>query len=846
MPKEDITVHRYKFSDWTPSPIKCLAVDPFSGLIAVGRDDGDIELTHPAQSWFIQARIIGKEGFALKNLAFSPLKSDSGRLFGSSLCGFVFEVDFESLTLKNVRDSYGGAVWALASSPRGAALALGCEDKTVKLFSYAGSSSLEYEKSFASTGSRVLSVAFNPVVAQVLAGCADGTIRCYDEVTGSSLFRLTGDTKKGMKMSMCIWSLVVLADEASTIVSGDSQGKLQFWNGKSGDLLCSIHQHSASIQCIAASEDQNTIFASGVDSRVVCIQRLSQQKHTEDKSSTPSSSTVVSRSLPSSDRWVYTSAHRPHSHDVYALAIAPRGPSSGSAAIAKHSSNRQSALSTHSNDDMLISGGLDCKVCIYSTSDFAGCRPNWILPIPGSGVASASLTSDSGIVSVKHRTHVDLWALNIGKSSSGMPACENSCRIQLKSPSEDEAEGILGRDHIHSAVVSPSGEFIAITCGSLGNSSSSFRLFHITTEEGQGTKVRRVKLDPSVEKVTNSQVVSCQAVSFSSSGQSVAVVTTAAATSIGSNSTVSVLLLDIAAVVEDPTAMVALHHTFKHSKLIAKALKNSTDMSSSSLNSSLVHSVKSMSFSSDDRWMAVSSSANRVFVYEIDRLSLHWVLPCFAAPVTCVAFHPSSPNSLLTSSTSDSSPFLIYDVQKKDLSDWSQANTDIIPNWKSAVNVQSYGPIQNITFDPSCESAFMLYGQGFSIYVDLNLPIVTLTTDEDDTEGNNGKCRYVHKGQVSVLTSGVSKSTENGGDDANIPTTRKKRRKGDKTGEELAVVPPVDDNAPSCRNFSVIKAYRSLVFAALLGDKEMVVVENPWVRILENLPATLSRKRFGT
>jgi hypothetical protein len=140
----------------------------------------------------------------------------------------------------------------------------------------------------------------------------------------------------------------------------------------------------------------------------------------------------------------------------------------------------------------------------------------------------------------------------------------------------------------------------------------------------------------------------------------------------------------------------------------------------------------------------------------------------------------------------------------------------------------------------------MLYGQGFSIYVDLNLPIVTLTTDEDDTEGNNGKCRYVHKGQVSVLTSGVSKSTENGGDDANIPTTRKKRRKGDKTGEELAVVPPVDDNAPSCRNFSVIKAYRSLVFAALLGDKEMVVVENPWVRILENLPATLSRKRFGT
>jgi hypothetical protein len=41
---DDIYMHEYRFSDWMPSPIKSLAVDPFSGGVAVGREDGDIEV----------------------------------------------------------------------------------------------------------------------------------------------------------------------------------------------------------------------------------------------------------------------------------------------------------------------------------------------------------------------------------------------------------------------------------------------------------------------------------------------------------------------------------------------------------------------------------------------------------------------------------------------------------------------------------------------------------------------------------------------------------------------------------------------------------------------------------
>lgn len=37
-------VHRYRFSDWIPSPIRSIATDLNSEFIAVGRENGDIEV----------------------------------------------------------------------------------------------------------------------------------------------------------------------------------------------------------------------------------------------------------------------------------------------------------------------------------------------------------------------------------------------------------------------------------------------------------------------------------------------------------------------------------------------------------------------------------------------------------------------------------------------------------------------------------------------------------------------------------------------------------------------------------------------------------------------------------
>ena len=87
-----LNVHRLRFSNWQPSPIKTLASDPFSCKVAVGREDGDIEIRDASNKWYVQATAPGQKNFNLQALTWATEKSESGRLFGISLRGFIFEV----------------------------------------------------------------------------------------------------------------------------------------------------------------------------------------------------------------------------------------------------------------------------------------------------------------------------------------------------------------------------------------------------------------------------------------------------------------------------------------------------------------------------------------------------------------------------------------------------------------------------------------------------------------------------------------------------------------------------------------------------------------------------------
>jgi hypothetical protein len=65
-------------------------------------------------------------------------------------------------------------------------------------------------------------------------------------------------------------------DGTITLVTGNSLGQVQFWKAQTGTLQQSVTQseYKADVLQIVASADKTKVFASGVDSRVICLEQM--------------------------------------------------------------------------------------------------------------------------------------------------------------------------------------------------------------------------------------------------------------------------------------------------------------------------------------------------------------------------------------------------------------------------------------------------------------------------------------------------------------------------------------------------------------------------------------------
>jgi WD40 repeat protein len=89
-------------------------------------------------------------------------------------------------------------------------------------------------------------------------------IWCCLHYAGTEQQRITVGTSSGSPP--CVWALEVLPD--GTLVSGDQEGAVQFWDGRFGTLLARHQQFAADVLTLAASPDGKMVWASGVDPKV--------------------------------------------------------------------------------------------------------------------------------------------------------------------------------------------------------------------------------------------------------------------------------------------------------------------------------------------------------------------------------------------------------------------------------------------------------------------------------------------------------------------------------------------------------------------------------------------------
>ena len=418
---------------------------------------------------------------------------------------------------------------------------------------------------------------------------------------------MAGDFGRDLKTSA--WSICVLRD--GTVFSGDSQGCVHVWDGEVGVLLQTLHQHTADVLSIVGDPDEQQVFASGLDSKVACFHRTGQN-------SDPSIDQSSHRS-PYDYTWVYTTAHRPHSHDVHSLCILP----------------------SPTSEPLLISGGLDCKLCTYSITDFAATRPRWELPTPASGLVSSS--EDFSTVAIRHQNSLDIWSVDSlskvegeqalatteavppakkSKNKRGTQAASEvvvapttTCPLSTAAPPSPPNYRLSIRlalkdsDHIHVHLVSPDGRLII-----LSRADSGTRMWALTPHTTDGARtLSKVDLPDVLPKTL------CTHMEFTADSRRLIVATCSG----------HIILLDVEASSSSSGGVkISILSQINHLRAVRNYNSSSDGSGSSSSGSQgvdddsdpLTSLCGSISVAVDGRYLAVSDCSHTVYVYNLDRL----------------------------------------------------------------------------------------------------------------------------------------------------------------------------------------------------------------------------------
>jgi WD40 repeat protein len=436
-------LHRCTAVGWMPSGITSLAAsDGDSRLLAVGRESGAVEVWSMHHGWHCTHRLLGGAPSAAEAVCWTPCGT---AVLSAGLSG---NITLWSLTLgrpRQVVDSYGGAVWAMALEPTTATLAIACEDGCIRLFSYTSvggedGGQLEYLRALSGFSGRALSLCWGRRGRRLYAGGADGTIRRWSEVPaalerGSSLpacdliiSSSTGGDAAESGGSTLIWTLALARGEAQgagrrageggpdgddddgdeTIVSGDSRGFTKFWEGTHGTLVQEFRAHVADVLALAVGDDGSSVFSCGADPSIVhfrCAERRYQRKSASSGTDMGGAQQAPSAAADVALCWVLASKQSAaHTHDVRAMTVVEDAPGGGGSGL-------------------LLSGGVDTVVCHTSLSRFdTHARPvrHWASPPPSvASLALAAAPSGPSVAAYRQAPlvlfcqdrHLELWQM---------------------------------------------------------------------------------------------------------------------------------------------------------------------------------------------------------------------------------------------------------------------------------------------------------------------------------------------------------------------------------------------------------------------------------------------------
>ncbi|XP_055606900.1 U3 small nucleolar RNA-associated protein 4 homolog [Uranotaenia lowii] len=352
-------LHHVQFYNLLPREISVLAVNSSSGKLALARDDGTIEIWSLAAAPFLEKSIPGGGEVSVEGLAWVK-----DRLFSVGLSGSLVEWDLKKHSVKSSVLVTGNAAWCMDVSKNNQLLAVGTEGGYINIYNVQDDS-INYEKILDKQEGRIVCLKFDYSGDFIVTGSADA-VRVWNVKKGHAVHKMTTGRTQRDKETI-VWNLLVLKD--FTIVSGDSRGKIMFFDGHLGTSFDSIPASKSDVLCLAINDKEDMLFVGGVEPNIKIYQRVEVSKGGEKIKS-----------------FVRSLTRKCHTHDVKAMTMF---------------------------DQKLISGGTEGTLAISSFPPLVVDKYMPYLMTP-----SAVIAENARMILLKYVNYLEVWTLSSGHSES--------------------------------------------------------------------------------------------------------------------------------------------------------------------------------------------------------------------------------------------------------------------------------------------------------------------------------------------------------------------------------------------------------------------------------------------
>ncbi|ONH64660.1 U3 small nucleolar RNA-associated protein 4 [Cyberlindnera fabianii] len=713
-------VHRCRFVDYTPHSITSLAFShastrkfsPNDLRLAVGRNNGDVELWNPRGKWIHETTLQGSKDRSVEALAWSSIEGDESRVFSIGGTSTITEWDLRTGRVLKETDCNAAVVWSIATSPDQKSLAVGCDDGTVVVLDISGGvGSCEHKSFLQRQDARVLSLCWAGD-DKIVGGCADGRVRVWDANDRRLLATMRVDKSK--IESTLVWSVLYLS-ELNQIVSGDSTGSVKFWDLKHTTLLQSFKVHEADVLTLTTDLANDSVFTAGVDRKIYKFQQVEHQGQ---------------------KKWLNVSNRLFHSNDVRAM-------------VSYESKNF----------NFLVSGGVEKSIVVSGVKTFTDGQYRKLSIIPQKQVVT--LNRREKLIALWQDQTVKIWRLVMRSQPT------DDVEMSEDSESEDLEElkpsfelvsklTLADEDNITTCAISEDGTLLAV--GRLNTT----KLFQLKQKSRASNKLAVSKIDYPALNALGSKHLAFY-------GNTHIITTTP------KNEVYKLSLEDTEA---DPVE-------FTLSELPRSKSKPAYSENISQIN--LHHST------------LLVTRGSAIDTINLDMTDVEDSTPFIrlSSTISQVTTSPSRDSVIVITSESKIYEFALSDAH---LTTWSKSNSEFLPQQYLS---QTEPPV-------GCffSNKLWVYGATWVASFDLEHNIPVQKTSKK--RGHNGALLIGHNTDVSVDDEDEVMSD---GEDVIVPeSAAQEREKNAKT----------DSHA-----FALTQKYQGVLFADMLGENEMLIVERP-------------------